>query len=344
VIFGDPNLGWIRDVSVSGSPFAHLALAGFPGLDRLEVVVADSAGLLRLITQDGSVRMVSAGGPLAGEPVCADLDGDFRTELIALRADGVLLAWNDTLEPMSGFPRVFPFGAREAPAVVDGPTRRYVAVADTAGGVWVLPFGVAGTPAPWIGTRGGPGRSGFLGYDRATPVSTLAAVLSWQGGDGTGRLCWEGTGFEELAGLRVREAGSASVFWEGAASASGCCDLQSLGRETLLIIEGRRLRQGWITLGEIRVTPSAGLRLGLPVPNPFRTDTRIAWEGNPGPIRLEILDLTGRRVWSSVVRGDSRSVVWPGRDERGLPLAPGVYFLRASSEAGTRTRRLIKLP
>jgi hypothetical protein len=344
VFFGDPDLGWIRDVSVIGPPFAHLALAGFPGLGRLEAVVADSAGLLRLITQDGAVRMVSAGGPLAGEPVCADLDGDYRSELIALRADGVLLAWNDALEPMPGFPRVFPFGAREGPAVVDGATRRYLAVTDTAGTVWALPCGAAGTPAPWTGARGGPGRSGFLGYDRATPVSSLAAALSWQGGEGMGRLCWNGNGFEELVGLRVREAGSAGVFWEGAVSPSGCCDLQSLGHEALLILEGRRLRVGWISLGEIRVTPSVGFRLGLPVPNPFRTDTRIAWEGNPGSIRLEILDLSGRRVWSSVVQGNSGSAIWPGGDERGLPLAPGVYFLRASSAAGTRTRRLIKLP
>ena len=344
VFFADPDRGWVRDVSVTGPPFVHLSLAGFPGLGRLEVVAADGAGALHLVSADGSVRMVSAGGALAGEPLSADLDGDFHTELVALRTDGVLLAWNDALGLLPGFPREFPFGASEAPAVVDGAIRRYVAVADTAGAVWALPCGTAGTPAPWTGARGGAGRSGFLGYDRATPVSTLVATLTWHGGDKGGRLCWEGTGFEVLAGLRIREAGSSSAIWEGGPVPSGCRDLEPFGHAALLLLEGRHPRDGWIRLGEARVGPAPGLHVGFPAPNPFRTATRITWNGTGGSVRIEILDLGGRRVWSSRVEGDSGGAAWSGTDDRGRPLPPGVYFLRVSSETGVLTRRITKLP
>ena len=156
---------------------------GFASDKRLVAVAADSAGGIHVIEPgtDPVVQFVSAGGPIAGEVLCADLDGDWESDLIALRRDGTLLAWRSDLTPLAGFPRRFPFGAIETPMVADAEGVRYVVVADTAGGLWSLPMGPAGRPAPWPTARGDAGRRAYLDFGRATPVEPGVNSLKWSG-------------------------------------------------------------------------------------------------------------------------------------------------------------------
>ena len=51
-------------------------------------------------------------------------------------------------------------------------------------------------------------------------------------------------------------------------------------------------------------------------------------------IRVEIFDLSGRRVWSSVQLGfGEQSVVWQGWDDAGKGVPPGLYLCKIEVDA-----------
>jgi hypothetical protein len=84
------------------------------------------------------------------------------------------------------------------------------------------------------------------------------------------------------------------------------------------------------------------LSLGLPAPHPLRASTaHVRFSAPAGECRLEIFDLSGRRVaerelWSA---GGPQNVALDGAES----LRSGVYSLRLT--AGTRavTRRIVRL-
>jgi hypothetical protein len=114
--------------------------------------------------------------------------------------------------------------------------------------------------------------------------------------------------------------------------------------------------QGDVYLGpaSVYIPGSAG---GLPalllcaLPNPSTGGARIAYEqAVNGAIGLEIYDVSGRRI--TRLDGSSRppgrydgvddSITWDGRDERGNPVASGVYLVQLTINrapvSGQRTR------
>ncbi len=92
------------------------------------------------------------------------------------------------------------------------------------------------------------------------------------------------------------------------------------------------------------VTP---LRL-IASPNPFRRGVELrAQRMVPGPFRVDLLAVTGRRVqtWSGQHGGGAFYWNWDGRLERGGALTSGVYFVRVrSAEGKTLTTRVVRLP
>jgi hypothetical protein len=80
------------------------------------------------------------------------------------------------------------------------------------------------------------------------------------------------------------------------------------------------------------------------MPNPFAGQTSVELAiASAGRARLEVFDLSGRRV-RALLDGDVqpgiRIVVWDGRSDAGLPLAPGLYELRLRTDAVAHTRRV----
>jgi hypothetical protein len=63
-----------------------------------------------------------------------------------------------------------------------------------------------------------------------------------------------------------------------------------------------------------------------------------------GIAEIALYDVSGRRV-RHLMEGNldagAHAFAWDGRDEQGRAVAPGVYFVRASSTAGVMTRRLV---
>jgi hypothetical protein len=88
------------------------------------------------------------------------------------------------------------------------------------------------------------------------------------------------------------------------------------------------------------------LFLAPPLPDPSVGSTRLRF-GLPaaGRVRLEILDVAGRRVWHNE---DDRPAgehtwLWNGEADRGGSVGAGLYFVRLVTPSGTRTARLVRL-
>jgi hypothetical protein len=89
------------------------------------------------------------------------------------------------------------------------------------------------------------------------------------------------------------------------------------------------------------------LTLLPPSPNPARTETEIRWHlPRIGATRLEVFDLTGRRV-SLLLDGrlpaGVHCIAWDGCDDSRHEVASGVYLIRLTRDACSEATRLIWL-
>lgn len=90
------------------------------------------------------------------------------------------------------------------------------------------------------------------------------------------------------------------------------------------------------------------LRWSLPAPNPARGRVSLTLHtSQPGPVRIEVLDVSGRRVCgllenAAAAAGDL-GVEWNGRDARGANVTAGIYLVRATTNEGIRQIRVVWL-
>lgn len=94
------------------------------------------------------------------------------------------------------------------------------------------------------------------------------------------------------------------------------------------------------------VVEGGELLLSRPTPNPSRGATTLRFAlPQSGVVRLEVLDLAGRRVWGSeaMFAPGAHSVQWDGRDAQGTMAPAGVYFVRLATPWGTRMTRAARL-
>lgn len=97
--------------------------------------------------------------------------------------------------------------------------------------------------------------------------------------------------------------------------------------------------------GAPEVTPLARGFLAA-APSPFRDATTIRFASPAGdPISLLVFDAAGRRVRSlldgALLGAGEQGVTWDGRDDAGARVGSGVYFLRITDGAGSRTARVL---
>ena len=89
------------------------------------------------------------------------------------------------------------------------------------------------------------------------------------------------------------------------------------------------------------------LELAAPAPNPARGGTMLRFSlASAAAIRLEVLDLAGRRVWAHAGEYDAggHAVRWDGVGSRSERPGAGLYFVRLVTPAGTRLQRLVLMP
>jgi hypothetical protein len=90
----------------------------------------------------------------------------------------------------------------------------------------------------------------------------------------------------------------------------------------------------------------ARLTLERPRPNPSRQGSSLRFAlPAAGAVRLEVLDVSGRRVWSrteSLPAGE-HTWQWDGHASGGREARPGLYVARLVTPWGTRTARLARV-
>jgi len=153
----------------------------------------------------------------------------------------------------------------------------------------------------------------FVANDDSLGARTITLTLG-----GHGRRAWRlrdaGGGWDELA---VSGGGTLSLALDAGdftlLRLSGACDSLAAG--------------------------ACPLRLALG-PNPARGVVRFSLSGASGATTLEILDLSGRRVWSQSFAGGSAGVAWSGERVGGGRARAGVYFARLEDARGVVVRRL----
>jgi hypothetical protein len=96
------------------------------------------------------------------------------------------------------------------------------------------------------------------------------------------------------------------------------------------------------------VPPATGvLSLAPLTPNPGRGARTLSFTlPAAGEARLEILDVTGRRIRTlaaGVLEAGPHELTWDGRDERGNLAHAGLYFARLRA-GSTLTERFVQLP
>lgn len=107
---------------------------------------------------------------------------------------------------------------------------------------------------------------------------------------------------------------------------------------------------GTIRSSEVRVEPRIAAlptrsRLQPNVPNPFNPRTELRFElAVPGDVSIEIHDVAGRRVRNLVLGRKTAgpgSVEWNGDDDRGRPVASGVYLVTLRATDAQDRRRVV---
>jgi hypothetical protein len=92
---------------------------------------------------------------------------------------------------------------------------------------------------------------------------------------------------------------------------------------------------------------SLALRLHPAFPNPLVGRSVIAFElGNPQPVRVALYDVAGRRVRTLADQpfdAGRHERVWDGTDDRGRPVAAGIYLVRAESATATASEKILML-
>jgi len=90
------------------------------------------------------------------------------------------------------------------------------------------------------------------------------------------------------------------------------------------------------------------LALSGPVPNPSTHGSRLSLTlPSASPVAFEVFDLQGRSVWRAPRRSFPAGrweLRWPGVNERGDRVRPGVYLARVDLDGGRFVRRIAMMP
>ena len=185
------------------------------------------------------------------------------------------------------------------------------------------------------GVAGDPIGDG-LSFAMTPPFSDLADVIT----SGTGTIWLNGANGD--VGIR-NDAGSfrtvlMSASFEGVPGAESSTVMQR-------IIDWLLAGGGASDVAPAESVSDLSLALWQNTPNPFATTTRVRFAvPREGAVRLDVFDVTGRRVVNLVDRvlaTGEHSVVWGGADAAGRRVASGVYLYRLQAAGRTVSKEMV---
>jgi hypothetical protein len=219
--------------------------------------------------------------------------------------------------------------------------------------VWDMPFEYRPYLAPWNTFQGNARRTGVYTEDRLT--ATLVADFRVRPAV-SGLLLesvFSGVPLVDLRFAVERREAAEDLF-------TRIADGVTLDGDELVFVDesaqpGRSYEYRLVSEGgayEFRsgsvTVPVQRARLLPNVPNPFNPSTTVRFEvpgvaGAQVPSRLEIYDLSGRRVrvlLDEPLTPGLHSVVWDGADQGGSAVGSGVYFARLRSAGQLQTLKM----
>ncbi|MCA9753976.1 MAG: hypothetical protein KC591_17390 [Gemmatimonadetes bacterium] len=212
-------------------------------------------------------------------------------------------------------------------------------------------------PDGFLDVSFGDGGVVTTGFSGAAEVFALAPLPD-------GRLlatgtCYQGYDDEQFAVARYRADGTLDGSWGigGTELVPFAATVRDTARAVALDDQGRVVIAGEVgglyavarLEGDFATAaPLPGIaaeRLLSVGPNPFRGEARIRFAmPAPGPATLRAYGVDGRLV-ATVAEGvrdaGEQSVLWSGTDDRGRPLAAGVYYLRLVAGGSRSTERVV---
>lgn len=165
------------------------------------------------------------------------------------------------------------------------------------------------------------------------------SVSVWYSADG-------GAGWLLIAGS---EPNDGLYRWEAPGTASDSCLVRVVAWDPAMHT-GSDESDSLFTIQSVTgdETPALAYALSQNFPNPFNPVTTISYQvaAGGGMVSLRIFDVSGRLVRTLVDDRQpegSRSVVWNGTNDRGAPVASGIYFYSMRAPGFSETRKMVLL-
>ena len=173
--------------------------------------------------------------------------------------------------------------------------------------------------------------------DFQLPASTLHWTIRTDGGTAPGEQTLSFQGFDVPQGMRFFLA-DPEGGWTREVSPGSSMTLAAHPRD----LELTATTDG---SGPALAQPKDGLQFAYP--NPFGASTGLSFTlSHGGDIRVDLFDITGRRVRSIERTGATPGehvLVWDGRDGDGRSLPSGVYLARWNAAGLSGSRRIVRV-
>jgi len=287
-------------------------------------ILAAAGSELHAFAPNGSTRWLARplGGTATAAPALADLNGDGGIEVLVATSAPALAAFDSLGMPLAalGWPLALPSAASGHPLV--GPRA-------AGAGSMVLAFRAGALYAYDDSARALPGwpRLGTAG---------IAPTLAELDGDGRSEVL---AGTDSRSLFYIHDAGAGTWSANGGAWRTARGNFARSGAAT-----------PWAPLVIVDPSPLPPLSIALaPRVNPSRLPVEFRWSAAaspaPGPQRIEIFDVAGRKVATLPLGSETGGVAtWNGRAASGDAARAGMYFARLTSGSFHARTRVVLLP
>lgn len=312
----------------NGSLWASPAIGDVDNDGTKEVIAASTNDSVYVYTMTAANKPGwprATGNDIIASPALGDLDNDGKLEVVAGSCDEKLYAWrwNGTL--VAGFPVTLPDSVLGSPVIGDITGDGYPDIVAGVSTGLLYAFQRNGAAVP-----GWP----FRTYDKIWHSAPALADLDHDGDVEVIQGSYDGYVYAwDLSAPYL----PATMDWP--------------------MFHHDRMRTGFAGWVEPDAPTSVGEGAGdagiLPAvtmlrevgPNPASPRTTIRFDlARPGEVRLDVFDVSGRRVrqlaggpWPA----GRHQAAWDGAQEGGRPAAPGVYFVRLQADGGGWTAKLL---